>query len=109
MIMRVPVFSDVSVSNVPLTKGLNHFAVSVLLTQIVLDTGQWTQTETISFSVLTVPLTKVLNHFSPVQTQIVLDTVTHRQKVSHLPVASLFLKGLPPKQPEGFGCFVCPN
>jgi hypothetical protein len=20
-----------------------------------------------------------------------------------------FLKGLPPKQPEGFGCFVCPN
>ena len=42
MIMRVPVFSDVSVSNVPLTKGLNHFAVSVLLTQIVLDSGQWT-------------------------------------------------------------------
>ena len=39
MIMRVPVFSDVSVSNVPLTKGLNHFAVSVLLTQIVLDSG----------------------------------------------------------------------
>ena len=75
MIMRVPVFSDVSVSNVPLTKGLNHFAVSVLLTQIVL-TGQWTQTETISFSVLTVPLTKVLNHFSPLQTQIVLDTQT---------------------------------
>ena len=82
MIMRVPVFSDVSVSNVPLTKGLNHFAVSVLLTQIVLDTGQWTQTETISFSVLTVPLTKVLNHFSPVQTQIVLDRQTKCPNIS---------------------------
>ena len=34
---------------------------------------------------------------------------TDRQNIKHLPVASLFLKGLPPKQPEGFGCFVCPN
>ena len=81
MIMRVPVFSDVSVSNVPLTKGLNHFAVSVLLINTNC-TGQWTQTETISFSVLTVPLTKVLNHFSPVQTQIVLDI--HTDKKSHI-------------------------
>ena len=35
---------------------------------------------------------------------------THRQTESHtFPSVSLFLKGLPPKQPEGFGCFVCPN
>ena len=68
----------------------------------------------IVFSVLTVPLTKVLNHFSYVHTQIVLDTQTHRHTHTHpeshtFPSVSLFLKGLPPKQPEGFGCFVCPN
>ena len=63
-----------------------------------------------NFSVSNVPLTKVLNHFSYVHTQIVLDTQTHRHTESHtFPSVSLFLKGLPPKQPEGFGCFVCPN
>ena len=82
MIMRVPVFSDVSVSNVPPTKGLNHFAVSVLLTQIVLDSGHRVTDREISFSVLTVPLTKVLNHFSPVQTQIVLDRQTKCPNIS---------------------------
>ncbi len=49
MIMRVPVFSDVSVSNVPLTKGLNHFAVSVLLTQIVLDMDRDTDRDNLVF------------------------------------------------------------
>ena len=35
---------------------------------------------------------------------------TDRQTESHtFPSVSLFLKGLPPKQPEGFGCFVYPN
>ena len=34
---------------------------------------------------------------------------TDRQNVLTSPSASLFLKGLPPKQPEGFGSFVYPN
>ena len=35
---------------------------------------------------------------------------TDRQNLTHfLASVCLFLKGLPPKQPEGFGCFVCPN
>ena len=44
----------------------------------------------IAKAVLTVPLTKVLNHFSYVHTQIVLDTQTDRQNLTHFLVFPFF-------------------
>ena len=46
---------------------------------------------------------------SSVNTNCTGHTHTHTDRISHISQCFPFFKGATAKQPEGFGCFVCPN